>query len=77
MKPNSDKSWAPHPKQGDLVKCADWTRFPGQVGFVLHTILNNDNYEKDDIHAYNMDCKVLVDGQVWDFLVWDIKVISE
>ena len=76
MKPDDDKFWSPHPKVGELVWCAKWTKFPGRVGHVLHVDMR-DNAYKEDGHINGILCKVLVDGQIWDFLGWDVTVISE
>jgi len=71
-----DITWNPHPKQGDLVKCADWTKFPGQVGYVLRVDMSDVDYN-DQFRWKSLLCKVLVDGQIRDFLGWDVAVISE
>tara|TARA_A100001011_G_C14140381_1_gene769472 strand:- start:606 stop:836 length:231 start_codon:yes stop_codon:yes gene_type:complete len=71
-----DITWNPHPKVGELVKCANWTKFPGRVGHVLHVDMR-DNAYKEDGHINGILCKVLVDGQIRDFLGWDVTVISE
>lgn len=71
-----DITWNPHPKQGDLVKCADWTKFPGQVGYVLRVDMSDVDYN-DQFRWKSLLCKVLVDGQIRDFLGWDVEVISE
>ena len=36
-----------------------------------------DNAYKEDGHINGILCKVLVDGQIRDFLGWDVTVISE
>ena len=58
------------------LKCADWTKFPGRVGQVLHVDFREGIY-KEKGHINGMLCKVLVDGQIRDFLGWDVTVISE
>ena len=76
MKLHDEKFWNPHPKVGELVKCASWTKFPGRVGHVLQVDMR-DNAYKEDGHINGILCKVLVDGQIRDFLGWDVTVISE
>jgi len=76
METDDDKFWNPHPKVGELVKCADWTKFPGRVGQVLRVEMREGTYEAFG-HINGMLCKVLVEGQIRDFLGWDVTVISE
>lgn len=76
MEPHNDKFWNPHPKVGELVKCADWTKFPGRVGQVLRVDIKEYTYEAFG-RINGRLCKVLVDGQIRDFLGWDVTVISE
>ena len=71
-----DITWNPHPKVGELVKCANWTKFPGRVGQVVRVDMREGIY-KEKGHVNGMLCKVLVDGQIRDFLGWDVKVISD
>ena len=71
-----DIEWNPNPEVGDLVKCASWTLFPGQVGYVVHAAERKDVYgEQGPFKA--MPYKVLVAGEIRDFLGWDVKVISD
>ena len=71
-----DIEWNPNPEVGDLVKCASWTLFPGQVGYVVHAAERKDVYgEQGPFKA--MLYKVLVDGEIRDFLGWDVTVISD
>jgi|TARA_R110000824_G_scaffold139372_1_gene304468 hypothetical protein len=76
MKTDDDKFWSPHPKVGELVRCGDWTKFPGRVGQVLRVEMREGTYEAFG-HINAMLCKVLVDGQIRDFLGWDVTVISD
>ena len=76
METDDNKFRNPHPHTGDLVKCADWTKFPGRVGQVVHVDFRENTY-KENGHINGVLCKVLVDGQVRDFLGWDVKVIIE
>jgi len=56
MKPHDDKFWNPHPKVGELVKCANWTKFPGRVGQVLHVDMREGIYkEKGHINLTSGD----------------------
>ena len=73
---SDDIEWNPHPKVGELVKCASWTKFPGRVGQVVRVDMREGIY-KEKGHVNGMLCKVLVDGQIRDFLGWDVKVISD
>jgi len=36
-----------------------------------------DNAYKEDGHINGILCKVLVDGEIRDFLGWDVTVISD
>ena len=73
---SDDIEWNPNPEVGDLVKCASWTLFPGQVGYVVHTAEREETYgEQGRFKA--MLYKVLVDGEIRDFLGWDVTVISD
>ena len=73
---SDDVTWSPHPKVGELVRCAEWTKFPGRVGQVLHVDMR-DNVYKDQGRWKGVLCRVLVDGQIRDFLGWDVEVISD
>ena len=76
MSLSDDIIWNPHPKVGELVKCANWTKFPGRVGQVVRVDMREGTYSEKG-HINGILCKVLVDGQIRDFLGWDVTVISE
>jgi len=63
-------------KVGDLVECADWTRYSGQLGTIVEDVTP---YVED---LRNNDCDlgefvVMIGLDFKNFLQHDIRIISE